>query len=187
MKIPAYTIEKGTVLLFNPNKKEFDRFSYTEKMHNIFIADPKGVSLERIDFKVAGINPSNWKSASSDVFYGTPGYSNSQEAPQVLKDLIYVEPLIFNPYQSSINASTYLFYDLEENGHLVSVDVMDKFGISKRKLKNISLIGSQGKIEWDGRGEDGNLLPVGYYYFNVQITKSNQVVTYRCKVVLGSY
>lgn len=185
-KIPSFNIDKGTVLLFNPERKEFDRFSYSDNMHTAFIADSKGVSLERINFKIANRIASNWHSASSEVFYGTPGYANSQKAPQVLQDQVYVEPLIFNPYQNSVNNSTYLYYDLEANGQLVSIDVLDKFGISKRKLRNISMVGSQGKIEWDGSGEDGNLLPVGYYFFNVQLTKSNKIETFRRKVVLGS-
>jgi hypothetical protein len=186
-KIPPFNIDRGTVLLFNPQKKEFDRFSYSEKMHSLFISDPKGVSLERLDFKVSGTRLSNWKSASSEVSYGTPGYTNSQKSTNILEDLIYVEPLVFNPYQSSQNNSTYLYYNLEANGQVVSIDVIDKFGILKRKLSNNSLIGSQGKIEWDGKGEDGILLPVGYYFFNIQLTQQNKVATFRRKVVLGSY
>ncbi len=187
LKIPPFNSDKGTVLLFNPQKKEFDRFSYTEKMHSSFISDPKGVSLERLDFKVSGTRTSNWQSASSEVLFGSPGYINSQKAANILEDLIYVEPVVFNPYQSSQYNSTFLFYNLESNGQVVSIDVIDKFGILKRKLRNNSLIGSQGKIEWDGKGEDGNLLPVGYYFFNIQLTQENKVVTFRRKVVLGSY
>lgn len=186
-KIPPFNSDKGTVLLFNPQKREFDRFSYSEKMHSAFISDPKGVSLERLDFKVAGTRSSNWHSASSEVSYGTPGYINSQKATYTLEESIFVEPLIFNPYQSSQNNSTYLFYNLESNGQVVSIDVRDKFGILKRKLRNNSLIGSQGKIEWDGKGEDGNLLPVGYYFFNIQLMQENKVATYRRKVVLSSF
>ena len=177
--LPSYNNDQGQVLLFDPNSVEFDRFSYNEKMHNPMIIDVDGVSLERVAFKSA---TDSWLSASSDAGFATPGLENSQRITDELKSSFYAEPLIFNPNLPNSNSSTFLKYNLIVPSVSATIEVLDKNGKSVRKLTNNAILGSKGEIEWDGKGNSGDLMPVGYYVFKIAVysEKINEVFFAKC-------
>ena len=55
------------VVLLNENLEILDELHYTEKMHTPFLANRKGISLERISFSVPSGTSGNWHSAAEDA------------------------------------------------------------------------------------------------------------------------
>lgn len=178
--LPALNNDFGTVFLFNAKDEEFDKFSYSEKMHNELIVNAEGISLERVSF--ATLN-SGWTSASEDFGFATPGSKNSQLESDNLNNTFFAEPIVFNPYQ---NTSTFLKYNLNNQGLAATIVIIDKNGKPVRNLCNNSIIGTQGQIEWDGRNNSGELMPVGYYAFRIDIYSSKSSQRFLAKCVVGS-
>lgn len=184
MKMPSFNNDVGTVIVLDKNDVEFDRFSYSQKMHHQLIVNSEGVSLERVNFDLA--NKSIWTSASKDCGFASPGSPNSQSITESLKNVFYAEPIVFNPYQNIGNSETFLKYHLNGQGFVAKIDVMDKNGKIVRNLSNNAILGSSGEIGWDGFSNSGELLPVGYYVIRIKLyaTKINEDFFVKC--VIGS-
>ena len=181
--MPSFNNDNGTVILYNPGGEEFDRFVYAEKMHHFSIVNPDGVSLERKSFKE---NKSIWISASADAGFATPGMANSQTENEQLNNVFRVEPIIFNPYQAGTNDFTHLHYKLNLSGASAYIDILDKNGKSVRVLHNNLVLGTEGKIVWDGKNNQGEILPVGYYVFNIKLFSNQIFESYLLKTVIGA-
>jgi hypothetical protein len=182
--LPAYNNDAGTVLLLKPDSTVFDRFTYSEKMHASLINNPDGVSLEKVSFRK---NQNKWTSASSDAGYATPGSPNSQAENEFLDQEFLTEPTVFNPYQNSDKSSTFLTYKLSHDGNYASITVLDKNGKKVRSLGQNLLLGTTGKIQWDGTDDYGSLLPVGYYVFSINVFGNDFNKQFYAKTVIGSY
>jgi hypothetical protein len=184
LKMPSFNNDEGTVIVLDKNDVEFDRFSYTEKMHNQLIVNPEGISIERTNYDLT--KKSIWTSAAVDFGFATPGLPNSQGFTENVKNVFYAEPIVFNPYQLSGNPTTFLKYNLNGQGFAAKIDIMDKNGKLVRNLSNNTILGSSGEIEWDGLSNAGELLPVGYYVYKVKLysPKINQDFLVKC--VIGS-
>lgn len=181
--LPAFNNDKGEVILLNQNSEEFDRFQYSEKMHHGLLVNPEGVSLERSSFE----KNSSWLSASEDAGFATPGADNSQKLTDDLQDSFSAEPYIFNPYQGSDISKTFLKYKVTNPGIACNIDIVDKSGRHVRKLASNAILGTSGEIEWDGKGDSGQILPVGYYLFKISTYSNSTKMTFFAKCVLGSY
>jgi hypothetical protein len=57
--LPSYPDAEGCVVLLNENDEVVDEFLYSEKMHGGFIANPEGISLERVNPAVAAAERAN--------------------------------------------------------------------------------------------------------------------------------
>jgi len=77
----------STLVLANAAKDTiYDELTYNTKWHNSWVANPKGISLERSGPDLLTQSQFSWHSCvSSDTNYGTPGFKNSEyidnEAP----------------------------------------------------------------------------------------------------------
>ncbi len=182
-QMPAFNNEEGTVVLLNEQNEEFERFAYSEKNHHELVVNPEGISLERTNLNS---EKAIWASASSDYGYATPGAENSQTLTDVLQNVFYAEPIVFNPYQANENNTTKLKYQLNAIGSSASVEVLNKNGLAVRTLLNNFTLGTQGEIEWDGKDNSGQLLPVGYYVFKINVYSSKINHSFLAKCVLGS-
>ncbi|MBP6618836.1 MAG: lamin tail domain-containing protein [Leadbetterella sp.] len=182
-QMPAYNNEEGIVVLLNDQGEEFERFAYNEKNHHELVVNSKGISLERTNL---GAERAIWTSASSDYGFATPGFENSQTLTDALQNIFYAEPIIFNPYQVNENNTTKLKYQLNSAGSSASVEVLNKNGVAVKKLLNNFTLGTQGEIEWDGKDNNGQLLPVGYYVFKITVYSSKFNQSFLAKCVLGS-
>ena len=61
-------------------------------------------------------------------------------------------------------------YDMLSGADAFNInEVLDKNGKSVRILHNNQVLGTEGKITWDGKDNQGQLLPVGYYVFNIKL------------------
>lgn len=184
LKMPSFNNDNGTVLVLDKNEVEFDRFFYSENMHNQLIVNPEGISLERTNYDLT--KKSIWTSAALDFGFATPGSPNSQRFTENIKNVFYAEPMVFNPYQLNGNPITYLKYNLNGQGFAAKIDIMDKNGKLVRNLSNNSILGSTGEIEWDGLSNSGDLLPVGYYVFRVKLFSAKINQDFLVKCVIGS-
>ncbi|MCD8539480.1 MAG: lamin tail domain-containing protein, partial [Leadbetterella sp.] len=174
--LPAYNQDAGTVLLLKPDSTEFDRFTYNEKMHASLIRNPRGVSLERVSFL-----RNEWASAASDAGFATPGSANSRAENDSTESFFTAEPLVFLPGPEV----TRLTYRLPGGELYAAITVLDKHGRTVRILARNHLLGTSGKIAWDGTDDHGRLLPPGYYVFVADVFGTGLNRRFYAKTVIG--
>ncbi|CAN1577000.1 Lamin tail domain containing protein [Spirosomataceae bacterium] len=182
-KMPAFNNESGTVVVINDKEEVFERFTYNEKDHHELLTNPEGVSLERTNL---GAVKANWTSASFDYGFATPGSENSQKLRDDLQNVFFADPIVFNPYQLNELATTKLKYQLNTAGVAASIDVVNRNGYAVKTLANNVILGSSGEIDWDGKDNNGQLLPVGYYVFRINIYSEKLHKSFLAKCVIGS-
>ncbi len=178
--LPAYNNDAGTVLLLRPDSSVFDRFSYSEKMHAALMVNHKGVSLERVSFQS---HRNEWVSASSDAGFATPGAPNSRGENDDAEMFFTAEPLVFHP--DTANPLTWLTYRMQSGETYAAVTVLDRHGRTVRTLAGNHLLGTTGKIPWDGTDDRGTLLPPGYYAFVINVFGTGMQRTFYAKTVIG--
>jgi hypothetical protein len=127
----------------------------------------EGISLERS-------NDGTWHSAST-IVRATPGYKNSR----FIDDENNESTSDNNTQETDSNfiklqSSTVHIYDLEmpekvellyrmHNDYRLSVKVYTLAGYPVYTILESELISGEGKLDWDGRGDDSGVLPVGLY------------------------
>ena len=168
--LPSWPDDEGRVLLLDPQGEVLDELLYDEDWHFPLLADPEGVSLERIHFGGATQDRMNWHSAASSAGYGTPGYKNSQYHPGPETNArILIEPKIFSPDNDGRDDLAILSYELEEPGFMATVLIFDYSGRPVRFLVRNKLAGMRGAWTWDGLDEKGRKLPVGIYFLLAEL------------------
>lgn len=161
--MPSFPNDAGGVLLRDGTGRLFDRFDYQESFHSPLIADPDGVSLERIYPEKFANEAKNWQSASSVVGYATPGYANSQGLYNSQLDEVVVEPEAFTPDGDGIDDFTTIRFTSSSPGRIGSVKIYDVQGRTVRTLLSNDLLGTDGAVRWDGVNDRGEIAPMGYY------------------------
>lgn len=180
--MPTLTNTLGSIVLINNQTDGIvDEFSYTEKMHDSSIVNKKGVALERIDVDGLTNSESNWKSASSLVGYGTPGYANSQR--RVLTDLEKLGPAVnivtIDPDNYQIN------YRFLNHGNRCSILIFNTLGKLVKTIANNELLGTEGAVSWNGRSENGQKLHPGIYLIQMKVVStSGEVTRYNLKCLV---
>jgi hypothetical protein len=144
-----------------------DSLLYHVNMHHAMLDNVEGISLERS-------NDGTWHSAST-IVRATPGYKNSR-----FIDNENNESTSDNNTQETdsnfikLQSSTVHIYDLEmpekvellyrmHNDYRLSVKVYTLAGYPVYTILESELISGEGKLYWDGRGDDSGVLPVGLY------------------------
>lgn len=185
-KIPAFSDDKGTVVILDKNLTVIDEFSYSYQMHHEFIHNPEGVSLERISFDKPSQTKGNWQSASSLAGFGTPGYKNSQqEAENPATPKITFEPQSFSPDNDGYNDEYLIHYQMNTPGYIANVTVFDSSGRFVVRLSQNELLATEGTLKWNGKGENGKLLALGVYVVVAEIfNTTGQVYRFKDGVVL---
>lgn len=162
--IPAYNIDRGTVVLLSDSMLVIDEFVYNEKMHSEWLSNVKGVSLERVSFNIESYVVSNWQSASSLVGYATPGYENSQnEIIDEQKPEMIFEWSEVSPNGDNYNDELVITFMLDKPGYLANVYIFNAMGFEQKRLLNNELVGSLSRIIYNVRNSNNELLPLGAY------------------------
>ena len=175
--LPTYANGEGTVIIALKDSTVIDRFDYTEKMHNTFLNNVKGVSLERRSFDLATQNESNWHSAAKSAGYGTPTYKNSQSYDFLYNEGdINVEPTLFSPDADGYNDVTNISYQFENCDYTGNIFIYDAQGRLVKRLERNAILGCHGVFAWDGTNEAKARCQVGNYvvYMEVFDTKGNK-------------
>ena len=175
--MPPFNNGEGTVVIALKDSTIIDRFDYTEKMHNTFLNNVKGVSLERRSFDLATQNESNWHSASKSAGYATPTYKNSQSYNFLYNEGdITIDPTVFSPDADGYNDVMNLSYSFENCDYTANVFIYDAQGRLVRRLERNAILGCNGVFSWDGTNEAKARCQIGNYvvYMEVFDAKGNK-------------
>jgi hypothetical protein len=147
-----------------------DEVKYNKDWHFKLIADPEGVSLERIDPSQSSQAIANWHSAASTAGYGTPTYMNSQyKQTQTIDATIAINPTIFSPDNDGRDDIATINYKINEPGYVANITIFDAGGRPVRNLVRNGTMALSGYWNWDGLNDKGSKLPVGTYIIYTEI------------------
>lgn len=185
-QMPSLPDDEGSIALLNSSNVILDQFNYSKEMHNTFIKDDEGVSLERISASSPS-HSQNWASAAADEF-ATPGFRNSCSANPISSDVssIRVEPEVFIP-EFGEPSFTLIHYRFDQPGKIANVKIFDAQGHLVRDVANNSLLGTEGFFRWDGDLNNGSKARIGYYMVWFETFDSNgRVNTIRERLAIAS-
>lgn len=164
-ELPALNIASGNVSIYSSTNftVALDSFNYNNDMHNRFINNTKGVSLERIDFRLPANSPNNWQSASSSINFGTPGYENSNSLRKIKQGTLF--EIITKSFSPNSDPENFMIarYEMPKSGFVCNMSIYDSNGQMIRRLLRNELMGTQGIITWDGANDQGLSERMGIY------------------------
>lgn len=176
--------DEGNIAIVNKQGKLIDKMPYTEKMHDPFISDPSGVSLERIQFTMSSADPTNWHSASSTSGYGTPTLENSQHnKPLIYAAAFQTTSKIISPNNDGMDDYLTITYQLNQPGYMCSVFLFGLNGNLISKIADNQLLGTKGSIVWNGLHRE-QMLPSGQYIIYIETFHLN-AKTIKEKILIG--
>lgn len=161
-----------------------DTLLYTPTLHNRFIHNTRGISLERI----SPVNPAtegNWSSCA-DISGSTPGKANSLFT--VTTDIahgVQLDPNPFSPDADGFEDFTRINYSLNSDASVIRIKIFDDKGRLIRTLAEHHPAGKTGTILFDGKDDAGTSLRIGIYivYFEAVDAFSNTLEVYKIPVV----
>ena len=160
--LPTYPNDGGSVVLALADSTVTERLDYTTAMHSRLLRNKAGVALERRSFERPSNDAGNWFSAASTVGYGTPGYANSQSTEWLVEEAaVELSSTLVSPDGDGYQDEVVLRYRMDDGDIYASILLFDIHGNEVRRLLNDGLLGTQGEVVWDGRGEGGRMLPRG--------------------------
>jgi hypothetical protein len=170
--MPSLANTSGCAVLINNQTNEIiDEFAYNDKMHTAGISNKKGIALERVSFNRPTDEPGNWHSASASSGFGTPGYQNSQYNPDTgIEEGI----TIAYPEISSDNYSIHYRFNLQ--GYRCRAYVYDMTGKMVNVVANNELLGTEGDLFWNGKGNSRQTLASGIYLIYMEVYDTKGVV-----------
>lgn len=185
--MPSFPDDEGSVMLIDPQGKMIDAFSYSDKMHVVFLKENEGVSLERISMESPTDEWSNWKTASSVSGYATPGYLNSNAtAAGIMDEAVAIDPEIFLPLSGQPDF-TQIRYRFDQGGYVANVKIFDPHGRTIKHLANNAILGTEGSFRWDGDHENGGKARMGSYMVWFEVFDDRGTVrTFRKRVVVAN-
>ena len=164
-KLPAWSNAGGNISLSLEGLSVLiDNFTYSEDLHSVWLDDPEGVSLERVDpYKDAGID-SNWQSASQRAGFATPGYINSNfSESEIVNNEFFIEKKTFSPDGDGFDDVLEIKYRVATAGSVLNMRIFDDRGHLTRTLATNEILSSVGSVIWDGIRDDGTLGKMGIY------------------------
>jgi len=181
---PTLTNSQGAVLLFR-EEQLIDSLFYSVGMHDVFIKNSKGVSLERVSFNKPTNRKDNFISSAASTGYGTPGYENSQlENQDAPSQLISLSSKTFAP-----NQGEQLKIDLHfaKGGKMANLVIYNGSGKRVRNLLKSHRLGVKNSITWNGKDDNNMHLSTGIYHLFIELydSKGNRN-TYKKSCVLTS-
>mgnify|MGYP003634309406 CR=1 FL=1 len=179
MDLPTYANAEGVLTVLNQMGLLNDQFEYNESMHFELITDPKGVSLERINYLLGTNSASNWHSAASTAGFATPGYENSQYLSGTSDgNEITISPKTFSPNNDGYKDVTAIAYRFDTEGYVATITIHNDNGQLVKTLVNNQTINASGEFIWDGTNQRNEILPTGMYIvlFRVFDLENNQLV-----------
>jgi hypothetical protein len=165
---PSFPDAEGEVLLADHTGLEIDAVAYSADMHSGFLADPEGVSLERLDTETPSSLRDNWHSAAYTSGYATPGYRNSQQAASTGREEVEAKPEAISPDGDGADDILTVSLRPSRPGTLANLRIFSEDGRQQRTLALGQTLSDQNVYYWDGSDDDGNLLPYGRYILLVQ-------------------
>ncbi|MFZ5940135.1 MAG: lamin tail domain-containing protein [Bacteroidota bacterium] len=159
----------GSLFLLYRSGNTADRMSFNDAMHHPMLADPQGVSLERVSFLEAGELPENWHSASEASGYATPGRKNSQALEGFPADtLVDLSTTLLTPDNDGWDDVLEIQVAAENYGCVLGILITDLTGYPVRELAESAISGTRECWFWDGLSDDGLPVAPGIYVVHVR-------------------
>jgi hypothetical protein len=153
----------GTLYLTDRAGGTVDKVNFGDTLHMEMLTDTRGISLERIDASMPGMDPGNWHSAASMAGYATPGAPNSQCVPQSESSgILQVGPKVFSPDNDGYEDLLGITLSPGGHGWTVRLVVTDLAGREVRILARNDLAAPVSLYWWDGEREDGRMVAEGF-------------------------
>ncbi len=191
-EIPAMNIARGNVSVIwlgSSERTVIDSFDYTPDLHQAFIDETKGRSLERVDGNSSTNLASNWHSASDASGGATPTAVNSQSTPSSSMQSspgLLVENEVFSPNGDGYKDFLVLRLHPDRPSALATVGIYDAEGRQVRLLASNQLLGQQDFLRWSGENHEGNLVRPGIYVIFAQVFfEDGEVQEYKETCVLA--
>lgn len=186
-KLPQFSNTGGTVVLLYKSEMIIDEFLYSPGLHAVTSKNQQGVSLER----KSALNPTdesgNWTS-SCNPKGATPGSENS------FKDIgseagsgngkFRSDQKYFRPASQGYEQHWHLLYNLQDIPHKITIEIYSVNGVQVRALLRNKEVAGSGEVLWDGKDDNGSVLPIAPYivylqYFDAKsrLKKEKYVVT----------
>lgn len=183
--LPILPDAEGSISIVDNQGNVIDFFEYTNDYHSVFLRDKEGVSLERISVEQSSAND-NWKSASANEGFATPGYANSNSRGDIASGEVVVSPEAFEPIIGQPDF-TQIQYNFKQGGFVANIKIVDAQGRLIKNIANNTTLGTTGFFRWDGDTEDGTKARTGYYVVWLEVfNASGNVETFRKRVVIAS-
>ena len=176
------------IKLYDVLNNIIDSVNYIPGWHNPNLTDTKGYSLERINPTLNSNDRGNWSSCAN-ALGGTPGLQNSifiNNLPTASKVTIIPNP--FSPDGDGRDDVTFIIYKLNQPISQIRIKVYDVKGRIVRNLVSNQISGSEGKVIFDGYGDDKQKLRLGIYiiYLEAVDTRGGVVDNVKTTVVLST-
>jgi hypothetical protein len=185
---PTYPNENGTVVLLDNENNIIDEFSYSEDMHGIFISNPEGVSLERVDFERKSSELGNWQSAAQTVGFATPAYKNScyTHTEEVNKSFVLTSTT-FSPDGDGYEDVLFIDYKMPAAGFRANISIYNLRGYFVKEICRNTVLGTDGRLTWDGTKANNAKVPVGPYIIYIEAFNADgKVYKYKKICVVAS-
>lgn len=185
--LPSFPDDSGSVVLLDNQKKVFDQFDYSEKMHHPLLDNVEGVSLEKINYQIPSSEITNWQSGAASYNFASPGLPNTQAKLDISESIFEINPEIFSPDGDNQDEITNIRFKLNQNGYVATISVYDINGNFISKIADNQLLASNENIIWDGTNTNKNLVSVGYYIILAELFNTQgDYLRFKGKVVLSS-
>lgn len=165
-KLPVLSNTGSTVVLYREEGEIIiDEVSYSPKWHAPTVKNKKGVALERKDPDKDSQNADNWTSAASSAGFGTPGLENSQYLNgETETDSEEIDDPIYQP-----TGTFQIPYRLNQSGYMARGWIFDLSGRKVALIADNTSLGTQGYLEWNGKGRDGSPVNTGIYIIYLEL------------------
>ncbi len=165
-KLPVLSNTGSTVVLYREEGEIIiDEVSYSPKWHAPTVKNKKGVALERKDPDKDSQNADNWTSAASSAGFGTPGLENSQYLNgETETDSEEIDDPIYQP-----TGTFQIPYRLNQSGYIARGWIFDLSGRKVALIADNTSLGTQGYLEWNGKGRDGSPVNTGIYIIYLEL------------------
>lgn len=168
---PSLNNSGDRVVLVDLTGREIERVDYTSDW-----GGQGGVSLERINPRLAANDPRNWGSSVAPSG-GTPGTRNSLFAEVLPSETVLsVAPNPFSPDGDGHDDTAVISYRLPVTTASMNIKIYDLRGRLVRFLANNQPTGSEGAVVWDGLDDAGQKARMGIYVIFLQALNPTQGV-----------
>lgn len=156
--LPNLNNDIESVVLYDLSGTKIDSIWYSNSW-----GGAKGISLERINPDITGLDQTNWSSSVSPKG-ATPAEMNSihLSSMPVTTDLS-ISPNPFSPDNDTIDDFVTISYNLPMKTARVNLKIYDVRGRLIRTIFSNEPTGAQRSIIWDGRNNDGQIARMGMY------------------------
>lgn len=172
--IPAFPNDRGVVLLKNKEGIPVDSLFYSASMHQPFLVNAKGISLERQGYDLETNAAGTFTSASVLSGGATPGYVNSvTKVEGDEKNKLFLERRTFSPDADGDEDFLIIGYSFSLDNAMMNVTIYNDQGQLVNRLVRNKSTGRQGEVLWDGLDEGGKKSPSGIYICYVELYNSS--------------